>query len=679
MTAADDLFALLPRHLRARDTGLLAALLEAIAAEASVLDADVRQLYDDWFVETAAEWVLPYLGDLLGVEDLPDGPGRRAVVANTVEYRRRKGTAAVAEQVARDVVGAPARAVEHLRLLAASGHVNHVRLDRPAVADVRRAEELSAPTVASGALDPLMHTPEARRAPRGRGRYGIGNVWVHSFGTGLQQIAGADARTGTDGWWVHPLGVPTPLFAALVPEDAIEHLAGEAELPLPLRPRRLRRLLAEARAGLLAPADLPLRVTVDADAGPVEMGPDRLLVCGLEDLPAAPAGWHAFVDAISGHVALYRDGVRVRPVDAGAPRRVVVDHVVGGRPDVGAGPYDRADAHEAALVGDGYVPLAGDAVRAQVAVALASGDDPTPALAAPAEGGTSVVSFGDSGTWVGALAAEVPEASRLVLVAAAWGPRVLPSGALAPPLPGVYAPDGLRPVLRGTVTVTGRPGAALVLDGLVVDGDLEVLADGMTAVTVCQATITGTLRIAVGGAAGANRLTVRVLRSLVGGVDLVDTVPALEVVESIVSPEVADAPVAGVTVRAAGAHVAVRGATVRGDLTARTLAGTDALLDGTVLVAHRQVHCLRFSHVGPGSQTPRRFCEADAAPSYRSVRPGDPGFLALTAPGLLAASETGDEVGVDAHLRRTTLLAAARRLVAAHLPAGIDLFVRASR
>lgn len=123
----------------------------------------------------------------------------------------------------------------------------------------------------------------------------------------------------------------------------------------------------------------------------------------------------------------------------------------------------------------------------------------------------------------------------------------------------------------------------------------------------------------------------------------------------------------------------MEGSTIRGDVAVRTLSGTDALLDGTVTVAHRQVGCLRFSYVGPGSRVPRQFKPATARPSYVSEAPGSPAFLVTDSRGLQTASEHGDEVGVDAHLRRPQLLTAARRIAAAHLPVGVESYVRASR
>ena len=130
--ALDRVLALVPGHARLRDqetSGLLRALAGAVAAELDVLEHDIAELYDAWFVETCPKWVLPYLADLLGIEDLPPDlstsigvPVLGGLVAAGVAgapssptrsaYRRRKGTPAAIEQVARDVTGWPARIVE---------------------------------------------------------------------------------------------------------------------------------------------------------------------------------------------------------------------------------------------------------------------------------------------------------------------------------------------------------------------------------------------------------------------------------------------------------------------------------------------------------------------------------------------------------------------------------------
>lgn len=732
MSSVEDLFALLPRHVAARDAessggnGLLRALLEVVAEQLTALEGDVEGLYADFFVETARDWALPYLADVVGIDDLPPGRGQRAVVANTVDYRRHKGTVAAAEQVARDVAGSPSVAVEHHRLLTRSAHLNHPRDDRPAVASVRGMTELSWPAVAGGALDPLMHLPEVRRAAAGRGRYGIGNLWVHVLTTQVQDVPAAEAVVGADAWWVHPLGLPTPLFAAPEPEPTLRILAREEHLPVPLRPRRLLAALHTAREhpplplapeGTASRDRLPVRISLIGLSDSEEiltLPPDQMLVCGLEHYSGPDDGaWRAVIDPVTGRIGLLRGTQPILPGTADAPRRVLVDHCIGARPGIGAGGYDRGQIHEDLLADETLFTAALTPPLAQIPVlpvsdhslaAALSTADATWAGTLPetvAAQGTVVVSLGDSGicredsaaaasgtgTTPPSWEVTVPEGCRLVLVAADYGSLRLPDGSLRPPQPGHYAPSGLRPIVPGDLRIRGEAGSALLIDGLTVTGDLIVEAHGLASVSVAQSTIAGAIRIidpaptpdpapTADLPSNASSAIVQIVRSMVGAVVADPSLADVEILDTVLGPATP------MTVSAPGAHLRVESSTIRGDTLVRTLEGTDLLADGTVIVRHRQVHCLRYSYVGSGSQTPRRFRPAEQTPSYRSVEPGDPDYLQLggrPGTGLTAASETGNEVGVDARLRRTELFTAASRLVASYLPAGVELHLAPTR
>lgn len=704
----ERLLELLPVHLRTRDEaagGTLRAMLDAVAGELDVVETDLDDLYASWFVETCPEWVVPYLADLVGVTDLPPDLGagaaagagsavsRRAVVANTIAYRRRKGTAAVIEQVARDVTGWPSRAVEYHRLLATSTHVNHVHLDRPATASLRSADglDLVPPLVARGALDATAHTAEVRRIESGRGRYGVPNVGVFCFPHqvyGFAEVASAadwpEAVAGPDGWSVHPLGRPTPLFAEPTTEDSVERLAGEPDLPVPLRPRRLLALLLAARTDPAAVDDVPVGVRVDGDVLP----PSRVRVCGLEDL-SAEGGWQVMVDAVSGRLHSYLDGSPATPAD------VRVRHAYGSLADVGAGTYDRSDLHERVLAEQGYVgDEASDRpeVRAQEAV-LADGADPVTIAAAlvraeaawaqPTDspvGGTYVVSVGDSSRYSGDATVHVPAATRLVVVAATWRDRLLSRGEVLPRVPGSYAPEGLRPVLEGDLVVSGDPGSAIVVDGLVVTGDVVVQPGDLGWLTLSQCTVGGRVRVLGAGDDGNENCQVACVRSQVTGLDLAPTVPEVSVEDSVVATP---GPVSASAVAGESAHLRVLGSTLRGNVDVRTLDASSAVLDGTVTVEHRQVGCVRYSFVGPGSRVPRRFrCvpETDGAdssvPVYVSAEPGSPSYLGLAdgCPASIAAGGEGEsEMGVHHHLRRPLRLGAARRLLATYVPVGLEI------
>src|SRR5690606_21939169 len=127
--APERLYELLPVIHRRRDAEQghpLRALLQVIAEQVEVVENDIDRLYENWFIETCEDWVVPYLGDLIGYTSVAaagepaDGttPGRRKLeriliprreVANTIRYRRRKGTLALLELLAHDVAGWPSR------------------------------------------------------------------------------------------------------------------------------------------------------------------------------------------------------------------------------------------------------------------------------------------------------------------------------------------------------------------------------------------------------------------------------------------------------------------------------------------------------------------------------------------------------------------------------------------
>jgi hypothetical protein len=146
----ERLYQLLPAILRLKDNDEgqpLRALLALIEQELDLVEGDIEGLYENWFVETADEWVLPYIGDLLGTTALHsvESAGifsNRAYIANTLRYRRRKGTAAVLEQLARDVTNWRARAVEFFQLLATTQHMNHTRLFNVRTPDLRDTNQL---------------------------------------------------------------------------------------------------------------------------------------------------------------------------------------------------------------------------------------------------------------------------------------------------------------------------------------------------------------------------------------------------------------------------------------------------------------------------------------------------------------------------------------------------------
>ncbi|MCX7114196.1 MAG: phage tail protein [Proteobacteria bacterium] len=129
------LFDRLPEIYRTRDTeqsppGPLQAYLGAVEEVYGALRDNIAQLYEDLFIDTCDDWVIPYLADLLGSSHLK-GEARtlRADVADTIALRRRKGTLGAIERLAVNLTDWACRGVELRENLGWSQHLNHQRPD----------------------------------------------------------------------------------------------------------------------------------------------------------------------------------------------------------------------------------------------------------------------------------------------------------------------------------------------------------------------------------------------------------------------------------------------------------------------------------------------------------------------------------------------------------------------
>lgn len=149
----DQLFRLLPRLYQVYDDaarpldeegrpkenelGPLRALLRVIGEQVNLLEDDLARWYDNWFIETCEDWVAPYLGDLVGYEISPHELGVRArpnlaptvnyarrEIADTIKLRRRKGTLALLDDLAKQTADWPAEAIEMRHYVAATAAIN---------------------------------------------------------------------------------------------------------------------------------------------------------------------------------------------------------------------------------------------------------------------------------------------------------------------------------------------------------------------------------------------------------------------------------------------------------------------------------------------------------------------------------------------------------------------------
>src|SRR4051812_32306258 len=229
--ARQALFDLLPAIHKIRDAeqgGVLETLLSVFGEQIEVLDENLDQLYDDQFIETCAPWVIPYIGDLIGYQPVngigPAIDNRRANVADTISLRRRKGTVLVMEQLARDVAGWGAHAVEFFQRLGDTQYMNHLRPRSHYGPDVR---EWKVGVYAGTGFDRTAHTVDVRRIASRRGRYNIQNVGIFLWSLNAYRVSAQQAAISAadpHNLRFSSLGMDLPLFhrAIFQGEDIVD-------------------------------------------------------------------------------------------------------------------------------------------------------------------------------------------------------------------------------------------------------------------------------------------------------------------------------------------------------------------------------------------------------------------------------------------------------------------------
>lgn len=528
--SSTDLYQLLPTLYRLRDVEQghpLRALLQIVSEQADIVSRDIDGLWDDYFIETCADWVIPYIGDLVANNPLYEVTGRRADVANTIYYRRRKGTLPMLEELARDVTGWGAHAVAFFESLGWTQNLNHLRYEMsPEVRDPEAVDRVGTVNLRSidaldrldGPFDIISHTVDVRPMVRTEGWYNIRKIGFFLWRLRRYPLAGISPRQADPphdyGYHFSTLGNPAPLFTDPEREADESGLAREVHVPGPIRPS----------AFYFEPEDYygPGRsVHVVKDGNPVAEA--DILCKDLRSWAQPPAGKVA-VDVRLGRLAFREDE---------APDTVEVSYNYGFSADIGGGPYDRLRP-------------------------LPEPDQPTrpDTVADPEVLGASVrVSSGGVGTITGALQAW-ENAARPRTVIQIEDNRTY-SENLTINLDGdaelvIQAENSKRPTLIGSVTVTGGSDQArLVLNGLLIEGHVQV-GDELGELEIRDCTLVpgrslderGRPReptrpsLIVGDANDRLRLVIE--RSIVGPLRLPTEMTGLEVEDSIVEGGRAD-------------------------------------------------------------------------------------------------------------------------------------------
>lgn len=637
-TTAERLYELLPAIHRIRDAEQghpLRELLTLIAEQVAAMEENLDQLYDDHFIETCAPWVAPYIGDLIGYRSLhgvvPDVASPRADVANTIRYRRRKGTAAMLEQLARDVTGWPARAVEFFQLLGWAQYMNHLRSNVFYAPDLRDWQRL---LWRDSAFDTLAHTVDVRRISAGGARPNIPAIglylWrVRAFSLSRSPAVADPFIGGGLRFRCNPLGVDTQLYNTPETEEEIAHLAEPRNVPLPLGRRWLK-----ARLNDYYGPDRSL--WLELDGNPPQLIPrNQISICDLSDVKDAGGNviaWAHQPSPGSGLVAI--DPVLGRLAFADVPAETpLMSFHYGFTIAIGGGEYERGDP----------------AASVTPVQSVQGGAGLQPALFAVQDGGT--VEVMDSRRYVETPAITVNAGKSVML----------------------RAVNGTRPLLAasGDIALNLGAGATLILEGWVISGatlTLAAFADSEPRYLILRHC---TLVPGPHPTPGLDDDPGLIVNHPFTKVTLEGCITApLHIVadaELTLTQCIVDATAQGmVAVRGPGpdlfapaAAMTLQGCTLIGKVHTQQLTlASDCLFiaalsagDGwkaPLWAERRQQGCMRFCYVPPGARTPRRYhCQPEEGdlethPHFTSLRYGDPGYCQLR-------QSTSDKVRRGAH------------------------------
>jgi hypothetical protein len=623
----------------------LRALLAVIAEQVGVVEDNLDQLYDDLFVETCADWVVPYLGDLIGVQSLNGAPPQvaspRAEVANTIGYRRRKGTIVMLQQLARDVTGWDARAVEFFQLLGTTQYLNHIRPNVLRTPDLRLWEPLERMETA---FNTVAHVADVRHIASGRGRYNIADIGLFLFRLSAFSVTDAPAcpisQTDRVRYLFNALGRDTPLFSTPQTQQELSYLAQPVNVPMPISRRVLKNYLGDYYGPELS---VCLSITgANGAATPVDA--QDITVCDLSDFQGGwahtPPTTNFAIDPILGRIACKEatTGLRIR-------------YSYGFSARMGGGEYDRSQTF------DTFAPTPPAPLQSV----------PTPnatitqALAAAA--GEGIVEIDDSGRYEESpLSITLKANQRLELRAA----------------------NNRRPtiVLTSDIQITGDSGADVTLNGLLIAGGAIHISGQIQRVRLRHCTLAPGLTLSTAGdpqsptapsiIVDAPTSVLELDHCITGGLRVIGTASVL------ISDSIVDATAEDNVAFAAGADPVVPsnqgGGTlrvVRSTIIGKVWTTSLELASNVILLAslasgdtwaepvisdRLQEGCARYSYIPAGARVPRRYhcqpaSDTDAAgvrPVFTSLRYGDPGYCQLSqrcAPEILMGADDESEMG----------------------------------
>lgn len=730
----DELYQLLPAIYRIRDSEkkeVLKEYLSILAKQAGLVEEDIARLYDNWFIETCEEWAVPYIGSLLGVRGLHSISekadfSQRSRVANTLSYRRRKGTASMLEQLAYDSTGWQARVVEFFSLLATTQNINHIRLQNHRTPDIRNSQQME---LINSPFDNTAHTADVRHIESRRGCHNIPHIGLYLWRLEAYPVYNAPAFSHKNGQYsFSQLGNDIQLFNNPVTEEELSHLAEETNVPSRIRGRAF-----YENKGKYYGKDLSICIWVDGSEIPPERyafkwDDDTELITFLRDIlgfswtnTATVNRWEKKINVISGtdHIEielnepkailrtntdqLYEFEVKVENstmilyLDVIVPcdlsdwehkphsnqiavdpilgriafpdddeREVKVTYYYGFSSEIGGGFYDRGDYHEIRPDVSQYIIRKTLPINSiKKAIQQWEGDDKPDAL----------LLIKDSEVYDESLNFEIP-AGRTVEIRADNNNR-----------PVIHLKRPLT--IKGILPVSSEKGAEISFDGLLITGSsLKVQAGYLGALNIHQCTLVPGMSLKQDGMPRAKEkssiivenensyLEITIDRSITGKLNF-DGANRLNIRDSIIDG------IKGYALKAPEVTAEIKESTIIGEVSVQEIElASNSIFTDKVTATRKQKGCVRYCYIKKGSETPRQYnCQHGTGidpwlkPIFADTRYGHPEYarLYLLCPDeILTGADDEAEMGVFHHLMQPQREANLRSSLEEYLRFGLE-------
>ncbi|BAZ11846.1 hypothetical protein NIES4071_36720 [Calothrix sp. NIES-4071] len=729
----DYLYNLLPVIYRQRDAEndyALRDLLQIITEQVNVVESDISQLYDNWFIETCQDWVVPYIGDLIAYKPVDEAgkPGDintfqgqqrnkilipRRELANTIRYRRRKGTLALLELLANDVAGWFARAVEFYKLLGWTQHLNHLQLEQGRTVDLRQSDALER---LNSPFNFIAHTVDIRRiqSPYDQGRYNIPDVGVFIWRLKTYSVTKTPAycleEVRPNCYTFSVLGNDTPLYNVPQPETEPTHIAEEINLPVPLRRRVLeidKHKFLETSESFYYGENKSFQIFLGTPAGtPFSWRPipySKIIPADLSEWQYQPPPDMVAVDPVLGRIVFPS-----RQLPKGG---VWVSYQYAFSADIGGGEYNRTLLQPTTYT---LYQVGKQEEFTTINDAFNHWQLDNQANPNEAKYRQAVIEITDSGVYTERFDLYLQANQTLQIRAANYK----------------------RPVIRlldyqaettDSLHVNLQSGSRFTLDGLLIVGrGVQIqreMPDFLLSTTPTNTEIPSPVKVTIRHSTlvpgwslqcdcEPKRPTepslelynlkgqVEITHSIIGSIqvdqDEVQTDPlTIHISDSIVDAthteqEAIDAPGSAV----AHAKLAIYRSTVFGKILTHSIKlAENSIFKGCITVARRQEGCMRFCYVTPNSRTPRRYnCQPDLVqqatsedlkhvesdrvrPQFKSTRYGTPTYCQLAnscAEEIKRGADDESEMGVFHHLYQPQREANLRARLDEYSPSGME-------